>query len=85
MIRGMRVLALAILSVGLLGCRKPTEEDCRQAVLNLQKLRGVENTPQAPDPEPAVRRCRSTGDIETVKCLIAAKTAADIDVCQKKE
>ena len=81
----MRLCALAFLWIGLAGCSKPSEDDCRRAVLNLHKLRGLETNPQAPDPEAAVRKCRSTGDTDTVKCLIAATTAAQADACQKKE
>lgn len=66
------------------GCSKPSEDDCRKAVLNLQKLRGLDLSAQAPDPERAVRNCRATGSTEMVKCLIAAKTAAEADACQKK-
>jgi hypothetical protein len=81
----MRRAALLIALAGLLGCGRPSEEDCRRAVLNLQRLRGLETDPQAPDPEAAVRKCRSTGNRDTVQCLIAAKTPADADTCQKKE
>jgi hypothetical protein len=83
----MRVCALLLLVSGLgsLGCSKPSEEDCRRAVLNLQRIRGLETNPQAPDPEAAVRKCRSTGDTDTVKCIIAAKTTAEADACQKKQ
>jgi len=60
---------------------RPSEEDCRKAAMNLQKLRGLDTNPQAPDPEVAVRRCRTSGDSKSVRCLIAAKTAAEADQC----
>jgi hypothetical protein len=80
----MRALLLCAALAGAAGCSRPSEEDCRKAVLNLQRLRGLDSNPQAPDPEAAVRRCRSTGDQASVRCLIEAKSAADADACQAK-
>jgi hypothetical protein len=85
--RAMSLRALLLLvsaSLAATGCNKPSEEDCRRAVLNLQKVRGIDTSPQAPDPAPAVRRCRSGASKETVQCLINAKTAAEADRCAPK-
>ncbi len=79
-----RLWFVAALLLAAAGCSRPSTEDCRKAVLNLQRLHGLENNAQAPDPESAVRKCRATGSRETVACLIAAKTAAEGDACQKK-
>ena len=79
--RAMRLLLLAVLA--LAGCSRPTEEECRKAVMNLQKLRGLDSKQQAPDPEVAVRRCRTAGDTKSVRCLIAARTSAEADACGK--
>lgn len=82
--RRLRVLWLAVLLLPAAACSKPTDEDCRKAVLNLQKLRGQEGKTQPPDVEAFVRRCRSTGSTDSVRCLIDAKTPAEADACQKK-
>jgi hypothetical protein len=77
------LFALALVSLGgLAGCGKASVEDCRKAVMNLQKLRGLDTSPQAPDPEAAVRKCRATANPRTVACLIAAKSAAEADACE---
>lgn len=73
---------LAFAVMGLAGCSRPTTEDCRKAVLNLQRLRGLDTSAHAPDPEAAVRRCKSTARTETVKCLIAARTVQELDACE---
>jgi hypothetical protein len=74
-----------IIGLGGLGaCSRPSEEDCRRALLNVQKIRGLADSTNAPDPEPAVRKCRSTASHEQVACLTAAKTSKDVEVCQQK-
>jgi hypothetical protein len=78
-------LFAAVCAVATAACNKPSEDDCRKAVLNLQRLRGLETSPHAPDPEPAIRRCRSSARPETVKCLISATNAAEADRCAPKQ
>lgn len=78
-------LAVALVVPMLSSCSKPSEDDCRKAIVNLQKIRGQDQKPQEPDLEAFVRRCRSTGNVGSVKCLINAKTAAEADACQAKE
>ena len=77
------LFALSLLCLGgFAACSKPSAEDCRKAVINLQKLRGLDTSPQAPDPEAAVRKCRSTANPKTVACLIRATSAAEADACE---
>jgi hypothetical protein len=78
------LLLLAATALGAIGCNKPSEDDCRRAILNLYKVRGIDSSPQAPDPAPAVRRCRSSASKDTVQCLINAKTAGEADRCSPK-
>ena len=76
----MRLLA-ALLLFGLAGCERPTDDECRRAVYNMQKLRGVENDATAPDPEAAIRRCRSSGKKDSTLCLANAKTLEEAKAC----
>jgi hypothetical protein len=80
----MKLFAAGALLCSLVaaGCGKPSTEDCRKAVLNLQRIRGLENDAHAPDPEAAVRKCRATGSPATVRCLIEAKTTDDVTRCE---
>jgi hypothetical protein len=81
----LRTVLFAVVVAAVAGCSKPSEEDCRKAVLNLQRLRGLEGSAQAPDPVPAVRRCRAGATRETVLCLINAKSASEADRCAPKQ
>jgi hypothetical protein len=80
----MRALStlLAGLTLCLIAsCSKPSSDDCRKAIANIQKLNGIENSDQAPDPEAAVRKCRAQSSKKAVKCTINAKTAAEAEAC----
>lgn len=81
----LRMLWLAVVVLPFAACSKPTEDDCRKAILNLQKIRGQESKPQEQDIDAFVRRCRSTGKVDSVRCLINAKTPAEADACQAKD
>jgi hypothetical protein len=80
----MRPMRFALLLLLLAACGRPSEEDCRRALLNVQKIRGLADSPNAPDPEPSVRKCRSTATRSQVNCLIAARTEQDVAACQGK-
>jgi len=43
---------------GALGCNKPTADECRQAITNMEKLLGTEAAARNTDNEGEVRRCR---------------------------
>jgi len=77
-------LLVAATCAAISACGRPTEDDCRKAVLNVQKIRLGDGSSNAPDPEPAVRKCTSTGSRDQVACLIAAKSTADVDACAAK-
>jgi hypothetical protein len=68
--------------VGVAACSKPSPEDCRKAILNLQRIRGLDNSTNPPDPEAFTRKCRATGDPAVVRCLIEAKNEADVARCE---
>jgi hypothetical protein len=80
-----RITVLVLGLVFVLGaCSRPSEEDCRRALRNVQKIRGLADSPNPPDPEPAVRTCRATASKDQVACLIAAKNDQDVAACQPK-
>ncbi len=80
----MMRLAASLLLFAAVGCSKPSIEDCRKAVLNMQHIRELDKDPQAPDVEVWVRKCRSTGNTDTVRCIIDAKTAVQLAACEKR-
>jgi hypothetical protein len=75
-------LALVVGAAGSTACSKPSAEDCRKAVLNLQRIRGLDTSAHAPDVEQFVRKCRATGSPESVHCIVNAKTEAEVSHCE---
>jgi hypothetical protein len=75
---------LLLVFASALGCGKPSDDDCRKAILNMQHIRDLDKDSQGQDAERWVRKCRATGNTEVVRCLIAAKTADDLGACEKK-
>jgi len=81
---GMKRVALLLMVVAGAACSKPTADDCRKAITNLQRIQGLDQSSnlRGQDIEAYVRKCRATGDPQTVKCFIDAKTDADIARCE---
>ena len=79
----MKRLAASILLLAAVGCSKPSTEDCRKAVLNMQRIRQLDKDTQS-DPEIWVRKCRATGNPDSVHCIAAAKTVEDLARCEQK-
>jgi hypothetical protein len=79
-----RVLALLLFPVllSIAACDKPTEADCQKAVDNINKIYGEAGG--AKETAPAVRKCRSSSKSAAVQCMINAKTADDLKVCESK-
>jgi len=78
----MKRLVLVCMILGVAACSKPSADDCRKAVLNLQRLRGLDTSSHAPDVEQFVRKCRATGTPDIVHCIMNAKTEAEVDRCE---
>ncbi|MEZ4362387.1 MAG: hypothetical protein R3B48_19515 [Kofleriaceae bacterium] len=71
-------LALAL----IVGCNKPTEENCRKALANIRHLLGTERLSQAQTSvEGEVRRCRGGSRRESVECAMNAKTLEELRAC----
>ena len=74
-----RLFALAIL---LAACSKPSADDCRKALTNMQHLLGSENlSKSAGDQEGEVRRCKGGSSKEAVQCAINAQSLEDLKKC----
>lgn len=69
------------LLAGSAGCNKPTEESCKAALLNMQRLLGTSTVTSATNIGGAVRRCRGASKREAVKCAIDAQTLDQLKAC----
>jgi hypothetical protein len=74
---------LALLTIPLaVGCDKPTEEQCRKAVVNIRKLTGTSQSDFGADPQAAIRSCRGNASKQSVICMMEAKTVAELKNCE---
>ena len=71
--------ALAPLGAG--ACNKPTPEDCRKAITNMERLLGTEAAARSTDNDGEVRRCRGGSTKESVTCAIKATTLDELKAC----
>jgi hypothetical protein len=72
--------ALAPLGAG--ACNKPTQDDCRQAIANMERLLGTEASSRNADNEGEVRRCRGGSTKDAVACAIKATTVEELKACK---
>ena len=84
----MRRLRPALLALVLFaptsGCgNSPTEEECKRAVANMQRIYEIDPSAQAAETMAFVRKCRAQSTKQSVTCIIQAKTEAEIDACTK--
>lgn len=72
------LLVLAVAGAG--ACNKPSADECRQAIVNMETLldSGAANDV---DIEGEIRRCRGGSTKEAVACAIKAKSRAELDAC----
>jgi hypothetical protein len=64
---------------------KPSEDECRRAVTNIQQITGTTRAEGGADPKMAIRSCRARSQKKTVDCQIAAKTLEDLAQCEGEE
>jgi hypothetical protein len=82
MMRTALVLALSFSPALLLGCNKPSDDACKQAIVNIKKLKGTDNlTSDVGSIDGEIRRCRGGSTKEAVACAAAAKTIEELDQC----
>jgi hypothetical protein len=72
------LLVLAVLAAG--ACNKPSADECREAIVNMQSLLDNGATKNS-DIEGEVRRCQGASRKENVACAAKAKTRAELDAC----
>ena len=79
--RFLLVLA-ALAPLGAGACNKPTPEDCRKAITNVERLLGTEAAARSADNDGEVRRCRGGSTQENVACAIKATTVEELKACK---
>jgi hypothetical protein len=62
-------------------CNKPSAEDCRAALTNMQRLLGTDQLFKEGDIEGEIRRCRGGSKRESVACAIKATTLDELRAC----
>jgi hypothetical protein len=78
--RCLLVLA-ALVPLGTGACNKPTQDECRKAISNMERLLGTEAASRNADNEGDVRRCRGGSSQEAVACAIKATTLDELKAC----
>ncbi|MBI4510820.1 MAG: hypothetical protein HY698_14395 [Deltaproteobacteria bacterium] len=71
-----------LLLLGILGCDRPSEEECARAIANINKITAFESQAQGKDAAAAVRSCRSQGTKAAVQCWIRATSVEDLAKCE---
>lgn len=76
---------VAVAGLGGLGaCDKPTGEDCRAAISNMQKLLGTDaatTVGRSGENEGEIRLCKGGSNRVAVACAKAANTLAELKAC----
>jgi len=80
-----RFLLVAAVVAGSLvvgACEKPSTDDCRAAISNMERLLGTDTTNlRTAENESEVRRCKGGSTREAVACAKNATTLAQLKAC----
>ena len=79
-----KLLSAALVVVGTLAlgaCEKPSEEDCRKAIANMQELLGTDKLLATESLQGAVRMCQGASKKKAVQCAIDAKSLEALQAC----
>jgi hypothetical protein len=80
-----RFLVVAVIVAGSLvvgACEKPSTDDCRAAISNMERLLGTDTTNiRTAENESEVRRCKGGSTREAVACAKDASTLAQLKAC----
>ena len=71
---------LAVLTVVLVACNKPSEEACTKAIENIQHILGSSGGDT--DLKAQVRRCKGGSTKESVECASKAKNREELLACK---
>jgi hypothetical protein len=74
-----RIVFMLSLSALLGACNKPSEESCKAAIENMQKLLGTETIHT--DIKSEVRRCTGGSSKDAVECAIKATSVEQLHAC----
>ena len=78
----MTRLALLFAAVLATGCAtKPSADDCRKAIANMQRLMGTDNMRDDGRIEGEVRRCKGGSKKEAVACAMGASSIDQLKQC----
>jgi hypothetical protein len=76
------VIAVVVAALGGLGaCNKPSADDCRQAIRNMQVQLGTDTAARNSDIEAEVRLCKGGSTKESVACAIKASSVQELKAC----
>lgn len=79
----MNRFVLLMVAAAAFGCAtKPSEDECRKAISNMQVLMGTENLGDSEMIESQVRRCKGGSSKKSVQCAIKAQTLDDLRKCE---
>ncbi|HEU4733191.1 MAG TPA: hypothetical protein VFT22_35105 [Kofleriaceae bacterium] len=78
----MKQFLLVVVAVaGLAACNKPSADECRQAISNMERLLGTDAVARNSDNEGEVRRCKGGSSKDAVTCAIKATTIDELKAC----
>ncbi|RMH40167.1 MAG: hypothetical protein D6689_14770 [Deltaproteobacteria bacterium] len=77
----MKWLTIAAAAALLVACGEGNEKQCREAVRNIFRITGVNESGSGPDEHAAVRSCRANASSESIRCMIQARTVDDLAKC----
>lgn len=75
------MIAALCAALASVGCNKPSDDDCKKAIANMQSLLGTEFIAKNSDMQGEVRRCRGGSSRKAVECAIAAKSLDELKAC----
>lgn len=76
-----RAAVAALTAWALVGCNKPSTEDCEKALQNIQRLLKTDNLGTTESLQTEIRSCRGSSSKQAVACTIAAKSVDDLNAC----